>query len=180
MLNLLRQLPISRKLWLLTLLTAAGLITTTLFALAEYHRDLIQEKKAQTQALVETTYSVVADLHAKAEAGNFDRQEAQTRAKEVIKSLRYDDSNYFWINDFNARIVMHPIKPQLDGKDMSGFTDPDGKRIFSEFARVAKRDGGGGPLLLAQTRQRQTRAENLLCQGIQALGLGHRHRHLFG
>ncbi len=143
MLNLLRQLAISRKLWLLTLLTASGLITTTLFALAEYHRDLIQEKKIQTQALVETTYSVVADLHAKAEAGSFDQQEAQSRAKEVIKSLRYDDSNYFWINDFNAVIVMHPIKPQLDGKDMSGFTDPDGKRIFAEFARVAKRDGEG-------------------------------------
>lgn len=143
MLNLLRQLAISRKLWLLTLLTAAGLITTTLFALAEYHRDLVQEKKTQTQALVETTYSIVANLHAEAEAGSFDQQEAQARAKQVIKSLRYDDSNYFWINDFNARIVIHPIKPQLDGKDMSGFTDPDGKRIFTEFARVAKRDGEG-------------------------------------
>ena len=30
--------------------------------------------------------------------------------------MRYGKNGYFWINDLNYKMVMHPIKPQLDGK----------------------------------------------------------------
>jgi methyl-accepting chemotaxis protein len=139
----LRHLRISQKLWLLTTLTAIGLIATTLLALEEYHKDLMTEKQVQTSALVETAYSIVANHYAMAEKGAMSDEEAQAQAKAEVKALRYDETNYFWINDLNARIVMHPIKPQLDGKDLSNFADPDGKKIFVEFAAVAKRDGEG-------------------------------------
>ena len=39
--------------------------------------------------------------------------------KEVlqnIKELRFGKSGYFWVNDMNYKMVMHPIKPQFDGK----------------------------------------------------------------
>ncbi len=141
--NSLRQLNISHRLWLLTLLTAIGLIATTLLALEEYHKDLIKEKMLQTQSLVENAYSIIADYEAKAKQGKIPLEEAQTNAKQAIKMLRYDETNYFWINDLNARIIMHPIKPELDGKDLSGFTDPNGKKIFVDFARMAKQHGEG-------------------------------------
>ncbi len=139
----LRRLSISHRLWLLTLLTAIGLLVITLFAMREYHRDLMHEKENQIHNLVETVHSMLANLEAQSQAGAFDRQEAMNRAKEYVKALRYDKTNYFWINDLDARMVMHPIKPELDGKDMTAFTDPDGKRIFAEFARVAKQAGEG-------------------------------------
>jgi methyl-accepting chemotaxis protein len=139
----LRHLSISRKLWLLTLLITLGLIATTLLALKEYHEDLMQEKELQTRALVETAISIMANFESLAKAGVMTREEAQKRTQEIIQSLRYNETNYFWINDLDARMVMHPIKPQLNGKDMSTFTDPDGKRIFSVFARVAKENGEG-------------------------------------
>ncbi len=139
----LRNLSISQKLWLLTLLTAVGLVTTTLIALEEYHSGLMQEKESQTRALVETAYSIASDLQAQVSKGELTTEQAQQQAKAEIKALRYNETNYFWINDLDARIVMHPIKPQLDGKDLSTFTDPNGKKIFVEFAAVAKRDGQG-------------------------------------
>jgi methyl-accepting chemotaxis protein len=142
MLNL-RQLPIKHKLWLLTTVTILGLLIITAIALNIYRKDLMNEKVTQTRVLVEAAHSIITDQHARAEKGEIELQEAQSRAAENIKGLRYDSSNYFWINDTDARIVMHPIKPQLDGKDMSSFTDPDGKQIFSEFAAIAKRNGEG-------------------------------------
>ncbi|WP_456470453.1 cache domain-containing protein, partial [Caminibacter sp.] len=42
--------------------------------------------------------------------------ELKERIKELVKSARYGKSGYFWINDFNYKMVMHPIKPQFDGK----------------------------------------------------------------
>ncbi len=139
----LRDLTISRKLWLLSLLIALGLVTTTLLALNEYHQDLLKEKEVQTHMLVEAAYSILEQEHQQQASGKISLEEAQQRARSAISALRYDTTNYFWINDLDARIVLHPAKPELDGKDMSGFTDPSGKHIFVEFADVARRSGEG-------------------------------------
>jgi len=37
-------------------------------------------------------------------------------ALNKIKSIRYGKSGYFWVNDMHYKMVMHPIKPNLDGK----------------------------------------------------------------
>ncbi len=140
---LLRALTISKKLWLLTIVTAIGLVAITTLALEEYHQGLMDEKSLQTQVLVETAHSLIAAQHTHAKNGDISMQEAQQRAIDGIKGLRYGNENYFWINDMDARMVMHPIKPELDGKDMAGFTDPTGKKIFSEFAAMAKQNGAG-------------------------------------
>ncbi|MBU0987350.1 MAG: cache domain-containing protein, partial [Proteobacteria bacterium] len=51
--------------------------------------------------------------------------------------------DYFWINDLSPRMVMHPIKSELDGKELSGFKDPNGKRLFIEMVDVCKKSGAG-------------------------------------
>jgi len=43
-------------------------------------------------------------------------EELESKLKEIVKSARYGKSGYFWINDFNYKMVMHPIKPALEGK----------------------------------------------------------------
>jgi len=71
-------------------------------------------------------------------------KEFQDKAKNVISNLRYDDGKgYFWINDFTPKMIMHPIKPQLNGKNLSGVNDPSGKFLFNEMVKVAKEKGGG-------------------------------------
>jgi methyl-accepting chemotaxis protein len=125
------------------LLAALGILSITSIALMTYHADLIEQKETQTHKLVQIAHSILSDFHSRAEQGEFSMEEAQTRAKRLIKALRYDDTNYFWINDFNAYMVMHPIKPELDGKDLSNTADPAGKKICSEFAKMAKEHGEG-------------------------------------
>jgi len=38
------------------------------------------------------------------------------QALQAIKNLRYGKNGYFWINDMDNKMIMHPIKPQYDGK----------------------------------------------------------------
>lgn len=64
-------------------------------------------------------------------------------ALHIISQMRYSDDGYFWINDLNAVIVDHPMSPELNGKDLSQLSDVNGVKLFSEFAKVAKRDGSG-------------------------------------
>ena len=64
-----------------------------------------------------------------------------------IKKLRYDccgEPDYIWINTCDpVKMVMHPIKPMLDRKDVTGNKDPDGKAIFVEFCKAAKASSDG-------------------------------------
>ena len=39
-----------------------------------------------------------------------------------------------WINDFDTRMVMHPFKPELQGRDMNDTKDESGKFLFTEFS----------------------------------------------
>jgi methyl-accepting chemotaxis protein len=40
-------------------------------------------------------------------------------------------------------MVMHPFKPEMDGKDLSEFADPNGKKLFVEFAETVKAKQAG-------------------------------------
>lgn len=120
-----------------------GVATVGLLALAGFwvtsHRSgLFAERVAKTKNLVEVPYSIITEQHRLEAEGKITREEAQRRALEAIRAMRYDGSNYFWINDMHPTMVMHPIKPELDGKDLSGFKDPDGKAIFVEFANAVR------------------------------------------
>jgi len=37
-------------------------------------------------------------------------------ALEAVKHMRFGKSGYFWINDMNYKMIMHPIKTSFDGK----------------------------------------------------------------
>ena len=54
-----------------------------------------------------------------------------------------DGQGYIWIQDLNAVVLMHPIKPSLDGKDMSGFTDKNGTLLFLNFSEICEEHGSG-------------------------------------
>ena len=64
-------------------------------------------------------------------------------AQDFIKNLRYNENDYIWINDSNPTMIMHPMKPALDGQDLSEFADPNGKKLFVEFVSVCEAEGEG-------------------------------------
>ncbi|NLC09481.1 MAG: methyl-accepting chemotaxis protein, partial [Gammaproteobacteria bacterium] len=68
----------------------------------------------------------------------------QEQAMNAVKKLRYGRDDYFWINDLQPVMLMHAMNPTLDGKNLSGYKDPDGKEIFNEFVRIAKSQEAAG------------------------------------
>ncbi len=101
------------------------------------------EKGIATKKATEIAYSVLTQLQEQMKEGKITEDEAKSRAIEVIKALRYEGDQYFWINDLGPTMIMHPFKPELNGKDLSNNKDPNGKKIFVEFANVCKQNGEG-------------------------------------
>jgi signal transduction histidine kinase len=50
---------------------------------------------------------------------------------------------YIWINDFNGKILMHPVRPDMENQIMIGLTDYNGKLFLSEMISLAKEKGDG-------------------------------------
>ncbi|WP_429182846.1 methyl-accepting chemotaxis protein [Aeromonas rivipollensis] len=140
---MLRQWSIGRRLLLVTLMVLALLGLLLFFCLQIYQQGLMGEKSRQTQAQVETAYSLVAGFEARVRKGELDEGRAKAEALAAIKGLRYGEEDYFWINDSHPTMVMHPMKPELDGKDLSGVEDKQGLRLFVAFADLAKAQGAG-------------------------------------
>ena len=141
--GMLRQWSIGRRLSLVTLMVLALLGLLLFFCLQIYQQGLMGEKSRQTRAQVETAYSLVAGLEARVRKGELDEASAKAEALALIKGLRYGADDYFWINDSHPTMVMHPMKPELDGKDLSGVEDKQGLRLFVAFADLAKAQGAG-------------------------------------
>ena len=138
-----KSVSIKAKLSYVILIVMMGLMTISTFALFTEKSALLKDRQAKTRNLVETVYGVLEYNHELQNKGTLTEEQAKAAALSTIKQLRYDEKEYFWINDMTPRILMHPIKPELDGRDVSDMKDPDGKRVFVKFVDIVKKDGAG-------------------------------------
>ena len=141
--NTLRTLSISQRLWLILIVAMAMLLALGLLMLKQIHDDLNEGKAQKTRHVVQAASGVLDYYHGLETAGSLSRDVAQQQALQVIGKMRYDQGDYFWINDLRPFMVMHPTNPKLDGKDLSAIKDPDGVAIFNEMVTLAKTQGSG-------------------------------------
>jgi methyl-accepting chemotaxis protein len=139
----LREMKIKNKLLLFGAVAGLIIMMTMLVSAVTLRRSLDQEKQLKTRHVVEVAYSVLENYQRLVREGAMTEQDAKNAAVKAVKTLRYEDNEYFWINDLKPVMIMHPFKPELDGKDLSDFKDPEGKRLFVEFADTVKRHQSG-------------------------------------
>ena len=121
-----------------------GVTVISVASLLSLKERMLQEKRLKTMHLVETANGVINYFHKLSSDGKIPEESAKRSAIAAVKGMRYDNAKeYFWINDMHSNIVMHPIKPELDGKSASDVKDSAGKKIFIEFVN-ATRNGNGG------------------------------------
>ncbi|AZD66821.1 methyl-accepting chemotaxis sensory transducer with Cache sensor [Pseudomonas chlororaphis] len=141
--NSLRRMSISRRLWLILIVAVLMLLTLGMLMLKQIRDDLYLAKAQKTQHVVQTANGVLAYFQGLESAGSLDRATAQKQALSAIRNLRYDQSDYFWINDLTPVMVMHPTNPKLDGQNLAVIRDPDGFAVFNEMVAIAKAKGAG-------------------------------------
>lgn len=137
------RMTIGQKIYSLLALVFVGFLGATLLASHEAQLGLEGQKQGELRHLAELALSILKEEHAAAQKSEVSTEEAQKRALARIGALRYGDDDYFWINDMHPRMLMHPMKPALNGKDLSENKDPNGKRLFVEFVNTVKKDGAG-------------------------------------
>ena len=108
-------------------------------------RAVMDQKRLMIRELTESSWNILARYEAEERAGRLTREQAQSAAILQVRSLHYgqEGKDYFWINDLQPRMIVHPYRPDLEGEDLSAFADPHGKLIFVAMADVVRREGAG-------------------------------------
>ncbi len=138
-----RDIRIAGKLAIV--LGGAGIVIVAalLVLFLQTRTQMFADKTGNARQLVAQAMAVLEANQALAQSGQLSEEQAKAAALAAIGRMRHGDGDYFWIQDAAARIVLHPIKPELNGKDMSAFKDEGGTPIFVEFARLAAGKDGG-------------------------------------
>lgn len=138
-----RNFSISRRLWLILIVSLLMLFLLAAVMLKQVHTDLYQAKAQKTMHLVQAASGVLDYYNGLEKAGTLTREQAQQQAMAAIRGLRYNQTDYFWINDLRPVMIMHPVSTKLEGQDLSAIRDPDGFAVFNEIVAVAKAKGAG-------------------------------------
>lgn len=139
----LRNMSISRRLWLILVVAVVMLFALGLLMLRQIHGDLYQAKAEKTRHVVETAAGILTYYQGLEASGSLTRDAAQQQALNAVRGLRYNQNEYFWINDLEPKMIMHPANPKLDGQVLSGIKDPDGFALFNAMVALAKDKGAG-------------------------------------
>jgi len=96
-------------------LSFCGLIGLAAVQVSNLASSLREQRQTELSHLAETALSIVRDEYDASQRDHSSAELAQKRAAERIGKLRYGNGDYFWINDLTPRMIMHPLKRELNG-----------------------------------------------------------------
>jgi methyl-accepting chemotaxis protein len=122
-------------------LSIAGIGLAAVITLVALRDNLFADRAAKTREMVDVASSLVQSYADLVQKGTLSEAAAKAAAASEISQLHYAGKEYFWIQDDQPRLIVHPRK-DLVGRDVAGFADAKGTHIFVEFVRVARAGGG--------------------------------------
>lgn len=143
-----------KKWWVLSLYhTVLPVVLTFLLFILSYfyilipalEENIVKNKRQTIKELTSSVCHLLEEYDGRYQAGELTLDEAQARAKSRVRAMRYgpEDKDYFWISDSYPKMVMHPYRLEMEGQDLSRYTDQRGDTIFSEMVDVVSDSGSG-------------------------------------
>ncbi|CAM3195118.1 methyl-accepting chemotaxis protein [Paracoccus nototheniae] len=132
---------ISRKLALLIAVAATLSIAAMSLQLMSLRSLMWNDRKDLIRTQVDSTMAILSHFAAQAEAGTLPLSEAQDRAKEAARAIRYGDDDYIFIFNPQGLRVMHPDLSR-EGSNAWDATDATGKFHIRDLIAAARIGGG--------------------------------------
>ncbi|MEA3443370.1 MAG: DUF294 nucleotidyltransferase-like domain-containing protein [Bacteroidota bacterium] len=121
------------------------IISVYVFTIPAFEKNMLNQKREMISELTNSAWSILENYHNKEKDSLLTVDIAQEKALSEIMKIRYgkERKDYFWINDMQPKMIMHPYRTDLNGKDLSDFADPNGKKLFVDFVKIVKDQGHG-------------------------------------
>jgi methyl-accepting chemotaxis protein len=139
-----QRFKLSARLWIALAIMCTGVVAIGTWGAFKTRDTLVTLRETELRTVVGTAYSIVDRYGKLAEAGKISLADAKKNAAEDLRVMRYEGAGgYLVILDPHAVVIMHGVRPEMEGKDMGNFKDPDGNRVFQQGADLAEQKGEG-------------------------------------
>jgi len=103
----LTNVKVSRKLWGLIAILVSLLVIFEFDAYYNQYNESLKARKQQVKEQVDNAYSLIQYYHDQASV--IGEEAAKQQALKAVAALRYGSGGYFWINDYQHTLLMHPL-----------------------------------------------------------------------
>lgn len=112
----------------------------------EYAKAMDDGYRTEIKSQVQSVLAILQAEYDKAAAGILTEEEAKAEAAEIVRAMRYrdDDSGYFWIDDTDYILVMHPILAEQEGNNRYDLEDQNGIMIIQSIMKACQSADKGG------------------------------------
>ena len=120
--------------------------TMTSTANKNYENARLDGYNTEIKSQVQSVIAILQAEYDKSQNGDLTEDEAKKEAAEIVRNMRYrdDGSGYFWIDDTDYNLIMHPILTDQEGNNRYDLTDQNGVKIIQEIMKVSTGSDGGG------------------------------------
>ncbi len=112
------------------------------YVMPTIYKSVMASKQAGVRQIVDLAMTMLEAQEVQVRAGQ-PLEATQSRTKEVIAALRFDKTNYLWVQVPGPRIVVHPIHPDWNGIQTNDLKDPALVKLFQDLDRVAAQNPDG-------------------------------------
>jgi methyl-accepting chemotaxis protein len=119
-----------------------GMLAVGVWAVLQQRAETMVERESMLKALVESTRNQVLYFEGLERNGKLSRADAQAKAREAIRAVRYQGDNYIFIYDYNGILLLLPTSPDKEGESRMGLNDANGIHYVHDMIEKAKAGGG--------------------------------------
>ena len=112
-------------------------------AITEYRGVLSEQFDRGLKLQVETAVSLIDRIHAEQQSGRLTEEQAKKQAADLVRDLRFDNGNYFWIDTVEGVNVALLGRQEVEGKSRRAAVDPKGNHYIEDMLKQGLQDGGG-------------------------------------
>lgn len=160
-----KNLSIQTKVLIVGGVVIVSFVSTIFFTLVPSIESSIYDmKKEKIKDIVDMTITTINGMYRDYRDGLLTKDQLIASSADYVRKIRYgsDGKDYLWINDYHPRMIMHPYRPDMNGKDLSTYKDPEGKIFFVDMVDLCKAKGAGFINYMWQYKDNAERIEKKL------------------
>ncbi|MDR3412833.1 MAG: cache domain-containing protein [Formivibrio sp.] len=137
------NMRIAYRLLIVVLAGALGLTVFAFVSLTSLRTALENERETKTKEHVEVAQTLIRGIAQDMAKSGRPVVDAQRAALSALRAMRYANDQYYWVNDMNGQMLMHPTNKALEGTSVLDLKNSEGEAIFAGMIDVVRKNGSG-------------------------------------
>ena len=148
-----KHIKVKVKMTILTSFTLIGILIIAGVSIVNFKKQIINtadlvessirsEYDTNIKNQIENTLSLDNAIYEQYQLGEYTLDEAKKIAADLVRSLRYGENGYFWIDTYDGTNIVL-LGGSTEGTNRIGAKDADGFEMVREIIRVGQEEAGG-------------------------------------